>query len=171
MKFFGKRLTVLLVLCAFVFSVTGCGYIMHPERRTEKLSDQIDTTTVIYDCLWLIPGLVPGVIAILVDATNDTWYLTETELNCKETSEGPTKVGPGELLTVNLQGMAPMESTVSLHLMDSDGNSIANSEPVETETTEKVSLRVPKGLASDMVTLALFVNEHPQLTWDILIQK
>ncbi|MBI9018331.1 MAG: hypothetical protein JEZ07_13845 [Phycisphaerae bacterium] len=74
-----KKMMVWLVLIAFVFVFSGCGYIMHPERRTAPLSNQKDTETIVLDCLWLIPGVVPGVVALGVDAMNDTWYYTEAE--------------------------------------------------------------------------------------------
>ena len=43
----------------------GCGYFLHPERRGTQ-SGVIDGATMVMDILWLIPGIIPGVIALVV---------------------------------------------------------------------------------------------------------
>ena len=75
-----------VVLFALLVTTTGCGLILKPERRTEPLSKTKDTTTVVYDCLWLLAGVIPGVVALVVDATQDTWYYTQAELKAREGS-------------------------------------------------------------------------------------
>ncbi|MBN2722891.1 MAG: hypothetical protein JXR95_02340 [Deltaproteobacteria bacterium] len=59
-----------------VFAVTaGCGYFLHPERRNRGVAGgRIDTGALVMDILWLIPGIVPGVIALLVDFTTGAIY-------------------------------------------------------------------------------------------------
>ena len=89
MKLWKRQMVVSLVLFGLLVTTTGCGYILKPERRTEKLSDTKDTTTVVYDCLWLIAGIVPGVVALAVDATQDTWCFTEAELKAEEAPSEP----------------------------------------------------------------------------------
>ncbi len=44
----------------------GCGYLLHPERRGIQ-SGVIDGATMVMDCLWLLVGVVPGVVALIVD--------------------------------------------------------------------------------------------------------
>jgi len=53
---------------------------MKPQRRTDKLSNEVDPTTVICDAAWLLVFIVPGVVALAVDASHETWYFTEDEL-------------------------------------------------------------------------------------------
>jgi hypothetical protein len=45
---------------------TGCGYLLYPERRGRR-GGVIDGLPLIVDILWLIPGLVPGLICLIVD--------------------------------------------------------------------------------------------------------
>jgi len=88
MKSWKKRTVVSLILFAFLVTTTGCGYILYPERRREKLSDTKDDKTIVYDCLWLIAFIIPGVVALAVDATEDTWYMTEKELAAEKGGGG-----------------------------------------------------------------------------------
>jgi hypothetical protein len=51
----------------------GCGYVLHPERRG-KANGQIDPRILLFDCLWLIVGIIPGVVFLIVDATAGGLY-------------------------------------------------------------------------------------------------
>ena len=51
----------------------GCGYIMYPERKGNH--GNIDTTTLVFDLLWLIPGIIPGVVFLVVDFAIGTMYV------------------------------------------------------------------------------------------------
>src|SRR3954466_11119620 len=51
----------------------GCGYFLHPERRGTQ-SGVIDGATMVMDILWLIPGIIPGVIALVVDFSSGGIY-------------------------------------------------------------------------------------------------
>ena len=53
---------------------TGCGYFLHPERRGNT-GGGVDGTTLIFDLLWLIPGVVPGVVALIVDFSSGAIYV------------------------------------------------------------------------------------------------
>jgi hypothetical protein len=52
----------------------GCGYILYPERRG-TLSGVIDSGTMVMDLLWLLPGIIPGVIALIVDFSSGAIYV------------------------------------------------------------------------------------------------
>ncbi len=52
----------------------GCGYFLHPERRGRQ-SGTIDSATMVMDLLWLLPGIVPGVIALVVDFSSGAIYV------------------------------------------------------------------------------------------------
>ncbi len=53
----------------------GCGYFLHPERRGTQ-SGIIDGATMVMDILWLIPGIIPGVIALVVDFSSGGIYVS-----------------------------------------------------------------------------------------------
>jgi len=51
----------------------GCGYLLYPERRGNS-GGTIDGGIMVMDLLWLIPGIVPGVIALVVDFSSGAVY-------------------------------------------------------------------------------------------------
>lgn len=53
----------------------GCGYFLYPERRGTQ-SGVIDGATMVMDILWLLPGIIPGVIALIVDFSSGGIYAT-----------------------------------------------------------------------------------------------
>lgn len=53
---------------------TGCGYLLYPERRG-TLSGTIDSGTMVMDLLWLLPGIIPGVVALIVDFSSGAIYV------------------------------------------------------------------------------------------------
>ena len=53
----------------------GCGYLLYPERRGTQ-SGVIDGATMVMDLLWLLPGIIPGVIALVVDFSSGGIYRT-----------------------------------------------------------------------------------------------
>jgi hypothetical protein len=61
-------------LLAFGASSLGCGYILYPERRGNA-GGTIDGGTLVMDLLWLIPGIVPGVVFLIVDFTSGAMYV------------------------------------------------------------------------------------------------
>jgi hypothetical protein len=65
------RSTALATLLAMAPS---CGYILYPERRGNR-GGTIDGGTLVMDLLWLIPGVVPGVVFLIVDFTSGAMYV------------------------------------------------------------------------------------------------
>lgn len=172
-----KRRTVAsLLLFSFLVTTTGCGFILYPERRTEKLSNVKHTKTVVYDCLWLLAGVVPGVVALIVDATEDTWFLTEKELAAKkgkETSAVPKTVEPGTALSVRVHGETPQDTEVTLRLTDADGRDLTA--PVRADVQagrhlDALSINVPQD-AQGPATLGLYVGQRMQTSWDVTIAE
>ena len=63
-----------LVLCAGLGAqVAGCGTILYPERRGTT-GGQVDGGVAVMDCLWLLAGIVPGVVFLIVDFSNGAIY-------------------------------------------------------------------------------------------------
>jgi len=77
MKHAKTKLLTLFALAIFTFSTVGCGYILYPNRRNAMArGGQVDVAVVIMDCLWLIPGILPGVFALVWDGIHGSWYAT-----------------------------------------------------------------------------------------------
>lgn len=68
------RSIALAATLAMTTASLGCGYILHPERRGAR-SGTIDGLTLLFDCLWLLVGIVPGVVALVVDFTSGAIYV------------------------------------------------------------------------------------------------
>ena len=54
-------------------SSVGCGYVLHPERRGNN-GGEVAGGTLVMDLLWLIPGVIPGVVFLIVDFTSGAAY-------------------------------------------------------------------------------------------------
>jgi hypothetical protein len=52
----------------------GCGYILYPERRGNA-SGRVDAGTLVMDILWFIPGIIPGVVFLIVDFSSGAMYV------------------------------------------------------------------------------------------------
>jgi hypothetical protein len=61
-------------LVATAPSLGGCAYILHPERRG-NMGGAIDGGMLVCDILWLLPGIIPGVVALIVDFSNGAIYV------------------------------------------------------------------------------------------------
>jgi hypothetical protein len=66
------RALAALALAATVAS-SGCAYTFHPERRGNRGGD-IAGGPLVGDLLWLIPGLVPGIVFLIVDFSSGAIY-------------------------------------------------------------------------------------------------
>ncbi len=65
-------------LLSTILGSTGCGYILHPERRGNR-GGSVAGGTLAMDLLWLIPGVVPGVVALVVDFSSGAIYRNHGE--------------------------------------------------------------------------------------------
>jgi hypothetical protein len=72
-----KKALYLVVGVALVVQLTGCGWLLHPERRGQT-SGRIDAGIAILDGVGLLLFLVPGVVAYAVDFVTGTIYLPGT---------------------------------------------------------------------------------------------
>jgi hypothetical protein len=50
----------------------GCGHFLYPERRGN--THNVDGGVLVMDLLWLLPGIIPGVIALIVDFSSGAIY-------------------------------------------------------------------------------------------------
>jgi hypothetical protein len=65
--------TIAATLFAVALGGSGCGYFLHPERRGN--TSNVDAGTMVMDLLWLIPGILPGVVALAVDFSSGAIYM------------------------------------------------------------------------------------------------
>ncbi len=75
-KGFMKKINV-LVSCALIFQLVGCGTIMYPERRGQT-DGRIDAGVAVLDGIGLFFFIIPGVIAYAVDFSTGAIYLPRT---------------------------------------------------------------------------------------------
>ena len=71
-------------ICAAVAAVlllgSGCGTLFFSERIGKKMSRQIDRRVFVTNCILCLAGIIPGVVAFVLDYENGTIYYTEAEL-------------------------------------------------------------------------------------------
>jgi|HubBroStandDraft_6_1064221.scaffolds.fasta_scaffold137338_2 hypothetical protein len=72
MKHHASRAFAALALAATLVS-SGCAYTLHPERRGNSGGD-ISGSMLVGDLLWLIPGIIPGVVCLIVDFSSGAIY-------------------------------------------------------------------------------------------------
>ena len=168
-KIFKMRMFSLVVLAAFIITTTGCGYILYPERRNAELSNEIDGKVVVFDCLWLLAYVVPGVVALIIDGVNGTWYYSEDEWN-EIQSESSMNIQPGQQLEVDIHGLAPADAKVTLSLLDKQGRQVTST--VEAQSTAGKDLaplmvKIPLELDHSELALVLALNDQQQCRWNL----
>lgn len=62
-----------LALSPVVLGANGCGYILYPDRKG-RTGGNLDVPVFVIDLIWLIPGIIPGVICLIVDFTTGCIY-------------------------------------------------------------------------------------------------
>jgi len=118
---------VAVVLAFFVAMTSGCGYLLYEERRHAPASRDLDAQVVILDCLWLLAGVWPGVVALAVDFSTGAAFHAESETN----------PAPGDQAPASTHGETPADSRVSLRRADADGHHLT---PAKPETDPKTGL-------------------------------
>lgn len=78
-----KRFLSLSLAVATALMCCSCGTLFKGERRDSKASHQIDVLIFGLDCVGLLFGIIPGVVALIVDFSNDTIYYSLDEVKSK----------------------------------------------------------------------------------------
>jgi hypothetical protein len=68
-----NRVSRALAALAVVAMMASCAYTFHPERRGNA-GGEIAAGPLVGDILWFIPGIIPGVIFLVVDFTSGAIY-------------------------------------------------------------------------------------------------
>jgi hypothetical protein len=68
-----------IILVVLVTQIAGCGTIMYPERRGQKIHGDVDTRIAVLDAIGLLFFIIPGLIAFGVDFYTGAIYLRPGE--------------------------------------------------------------------------------------------
>ena len=77
-----QKALILAVICGLTLTTVNCGIILYPERKGQK-SGELDVPVMVMDCLWLIAGVVPGVVALVVDYSTGGMYQPSSPVKSK----------------------------------------------------------------------------------------
>ena len=111
-----RRALTITTLGSLLAAPWGCGYFLHPERRGQQ-SGNIDGATMVMDLLWLLPGIIPGVIALIVDFSSGAIYVHGSHA---------LQVPPGGQLAVRLPGTSHADR-IELRLVTASRRLVARS--------------------------------------------
>lgn len=62
----------ILVVFSIILTLQ-CGYLLYPERKGQT-GGQVDAGVLVLDILWFLPGIIPGVVALIVDYSTGCIY-------------------------------------------------------------------------------------------------
>ena len=135
---------------------SGCGTIMHAERRNQPHSDQIDWKIAALDALGLLLFFVPGVVAFAVDFHTGAIYLPAAE-SFPEYGSAPAPSQPPAALAADPSQSAPNSPPPT-------GSAQTGPTPMQVSAlqTERVGLirrPVPQD-ELDTDRISLVVSEH-----------
>jgi hypothetical protein len=158
---------VAVIVIGAVLSTASCGYILHPERRNAH-TNRLDSLTVTFDCLWLLAGIIPGVVALIVDGVKDTWYFAPTEKAELDLHKDQlVAVGLGSELAVEVNAVAEIGADVTLRLLDESGSELVPGVGTRVQaghSMKPLALLVDDSVPAGRAKLALFVDGHLQLS-------
>jgi hypothetical protein len=156
-----KTKAVLFTLLAAIgLSQVNCGIILHPERNGRK-GTRVDVVTVVFDCLWLLVGIVPGVVALIIDIVTGGLY-----------EAGLHKLFPGDPVGLRFHGPAPATADVSILLSSPDGTvqTIASRHVEKGQEIDSTPVRLPETLAPGTYAISIAVNGKENARFPLQIQ-
>jgi hypothetical protein len=159
-KHIRTRALVFVLLSALGLSQTNCGLILHPERNGRH-GGRVDVVAIILDCLWLIPGIVPGLVALLIDVVTGGLY------------EGAIKhLLPGDPIGLRFHGPAPKSADVSITLSSPDGSvrTLTSRHVEQGEEMDSSPVRLPEEMAPGKYGLSISVNGRENGRFAISVQ-
>ena len=136
-KIFYITISILLII-----QLSGCGYILYPERRGQKTTGRIDPAIATLDALGLLLFIIPGVIAFAVDITNGTLYFPNGRRHSSiTTGDEPMtviRVNPAELNEKMIQNIVKEHTGASIRpdLRDVEIYELDKSENIEVKLAE-----------------------------------
>ena len=155
-----NKMLVMVIMVGLTLATINCGVLMHPERNGHR-GGRIDTTSLVLDCLWLIAGVVPGVVALVVDFATGGIYESGMAMN----------VAPGQEFAFRLRGEAPQDAEVAVMIQGPDGHAVfLLDRPVaQGEEIGQMDFALPAELAAGKYSLSLTVNDAPKAEWSLIV--
>ncbi|MDA3863982.1 MAG: hypothetical protein PF689_08980 [Deltaproteobacteria bacterium] len=126
--FKGLKKTAFTFLFVAVFAFTAsCGYILYPERRSGGAKGgKVDVSVVVMDCLWLLPAVVPGLVALLVDGLTGAWYQSggSSVLGQNTSKSQPLQLVAGKDHLLNVRNTLYDSGEASLYMISASGQKV-----------------------------------------------
>ena len=101
-----RRILFCLLSALFLCS-SGCGTLFFSRRIGKKMSNTIDNKVFYTDCFLCLAGVIPGVVAFILDYDNKTIYYTEAELLPDDFNEA--LLTPGKMKKIDGGSMTEAE--------------------------------------------------------------
>ena len=146
------RKTALLV--AFCLLNSSCAWILYPERRGRVSGKYLDTVPLVVDILWFLPGIIPGVICLVVDFTSGAIY----------TNGRSSSVPAGGELAISPQEVSE-PTAAGIVLRDEEGRTLETAHVTWLPEGENspLSVTVPEALVDRSVQLEVHIQgQKPQ---------
>ena len=119
----------------------------------------MDGITVLMDCLWLLAGAIPGVVALVVDFSTGGVYKSGTAVG----------MVPGQPVTFRLRGAAPRDAQVAVTIQDPGRAPVVLFERkvLRGEEASDVQWSLPSHLDAGRHALMLTIDDRPAAGWNI----
>lgn len=161
-KHLRTKLIAYLLIFSMLFSIVSCGFILYPERRG-RTQGRIDPVVLVLDCLWLIPGIIPGVVALVVDFVTGGIYQSGSAINIQQ----------GQQFALDVHGPAPTNSEITVTLSNGDGTYsqtlLTKKFSAGEEMTSQVSFQVPPEISEGVYILSLQVDDKTTSSWTLFV--
>ncbi len=173
-KFMKSRFLIAVVVIVMMLSTVNCGFLLYPKRRG-NMPGVIDGKVLVMDCLWLLAGVVPGVVALVVDFTSGSiyfgghgnthrWNRRRIDIRMNDSMNAPAfRIHPGDRIGFNLAGPAPAAAEVDVTLSPESGVhkavTLLDRKYVKGEASEEmVMLTIPGKLSPGAYRIQVKVN-------------
>jgi hypothetical protein len=74
-----KKIFFVLTVALLLLN-SGCGTLFFHDRMGKKMSKVVDKRVFVGNCIFGLFGIIPGVVAFILDYNSETIYYTEAEL-------------------------------------------------------------------------------------------
>lgn len=157
-----SKVVAVIVLVAFSVCAVQCGYILYPERKGQS-GGSIDVPVLVMDCLWLIVGIVPGVVALVVDFVTGCIYEPAQNVS----------VPPGAMFSFRIRDEAPVDARVAVTirgLETEQSATLLEREVSKGEIIDEVMFNLPEEFGPGAYELAINVNDRVSAAWTVTVE-
>ena len=114
------RRILFCLLSALLLGTSGCGTLFFSRRIGKRMSKTIDNRVFYTDCFLCLLGVIPGVVAFILDYDNGTIYYTEAELIPDDFNEGA--LSPDKMKKID--GGSMTDAEIARRLSEATGRKI-----------------------------------------------